>query len=168
MDETIYNSAFGYKKVIDTSFDINIGLGLKNNNSVNFDLGVDVRNTRNHTDNKEEIYASASTTCSAYQLSMNMFDQADLKNDFKKGVAMMPTDFDMETYARFLTVFGTHYVSEMKVGGRWGLQMSFKSETYQALIDHHVNVHAGVKFVAGVASGGASINSTNDETTQYT
>jgi len=47
------------------------------------------------------------------------------------------------------------------------MQMSFKSDSYQALLDHNVNVHAGITFVAGTINGGVHINSTNDRRTTY-
>merc|ERR1719330_792067 len=79
MNTNIYNSAYSYKHIIDTSFDINANIGFKGPNgasdSVNFELGVDVRNTRNHTDNRSQIYSHTSATCTRYQLQMNIFDQ---------------------------------------------------------------------------------------------
>jgi len=79
----------------------------------------------------------------------------------------MPVEFNMDAYAQFLRAFGTHYVSSMKVGGRWGMQMSFKSNSYQALIDNNVNVNLGINAVAGAVSGGIGLNYTNDRKTHY-
>jgi len=166
-----YNSAYSYKHMINTAFSANLNIGdiggKNSGNNVDLNFGIDVRNTKNHTDNRSRIYSHSSAVCTRYQLEMNMFEQANLTDDFQRGVEMMPVDFDMDTYARFLTAFGTHYVSSMKVGGRWGMQMTFKSNAYQALLNHDVNVHAGITFVAGSVSGGLGINTTNDRAASY-
>lgn len=167
MSEQVYNSAYSYQKLISTSFDIDVNIGIPGGSSVDFSFGIDVRNTRNHTDTKEEIYAHVSATCTRYQLSMFLFDQANVSTDFDRAVAQMPVDFDMDAYARLISAFGTHYVSQMKAGGRWGLQMSFKSDKYQALIDNYIDIHAGIKFVAGQSNGNIQANHTEDEKTTY-
>jgi len=167
MKQENYNSAYSYQKMIDNSFDISAKIGLPSQASIDFNLGVDVRNTRNHTNNQEEVYAHVSSTCTAYQLSMNLFKQPNITEDFQYGVQAMPVDYDIDEYAELMDAYGTHYISELKAGGRWGLQMSFKSKDYQSLLDNYVDVHAGIGFTAGASSGKLNISSKTDEKTMY-
>lgn len=64
----------------------------------------------------------------------------------------------------FLGEFGTHAVTQMKVGGRWGWQMEFRADDYQALLDDSVDVSAGIKF-AGLVSAGVKSSTTVDTKT---
>jgi len=167
MQEQIYNTAYSYQRIIDSSFDIDLHLGKPGEASVDFSFGIEVRNTRNHTDNRAEIYAHVSAICTKYQLEMNIFDQAPVTRDFERAIELMPLEFNMRPYARLLDVYGTHYINSMKTGGRWGMQMTFKTKDFTALIEDHVDVNAGIRFVAGAANGGVRINSTDDRRTTY-
>jgi len=171
MHSKTYNSAYTYKHMINVGFNIGANIGFKGpkgaSDNVNFEFGIDVRKTRNHTNDRSRIYAQASAVCTAYQLIMNQFFLPNVTENFERGVAMMPVAFDMDAYASFLRAFGTHYVTSMKVGGRFGMQMTFKSNKYQALIDNNVNVNLGIHAVVGAVSGGFGINVTNDRKTQY-
>lgn len=45
--------------------------------------------------------------------------------------------------------------------------MMFKAKSYDALLDHHVDVTAGIGFTAGQSSGKLNITSSKDEKTMY-
>jgi len=171
MHEKMYNSAYSYKHLINVGFNIGLNLGFNTSAgasaNVNFEFGVDVKKVRNHTNDRSRIYAHADAVCTRYQLMMNQFFLPNTTMNFERGVAMMPETFDMDTYATFLRAFGTHYVSGLKVGGRWGLQMTFKSNNYQALINNQVNVNLGIKVMVGAMGGNIGINATTDTKTHY-
>lgn len=164
MQQNMFNSFYTYQQLIKTNFDIDFHIGSK----ADFSFGIDSRNLRNHTDNLQEVYAHMTAVCTAYQLSMFTFDMPTLNRDFQTAVKMMPEEYDQSAYNLMIREFGTHYINQMKVGGRWGQQFTFKSDDYTALEENEIDIHFGITAMANAdAGGGLHFNSSDQRDTAY-
>lgn len=165
VDVNMFNSLFGYQRLIKTRFAIQGGYG-----PASFSFGIESTKIRKKTDNREEIYAHASAVCSAYQIAMHTGKQAPVNANFQHFVKNLPLEYDQEAYTKMIKEFGTHYINRMKVGGRWGHQMVFKSSDYAALEDDEIKVDFEIKAAVGGASkggGGLKFDHTDKTTTNY-
>ncbi|XP_053115012.1 perforin-1-like [Hemicordylus capensis] len=55
-------------------------------------------------------------SCEHYRLRLH--NQPQLSSDFFQAVARLPRKFDPEEYRRFISIYGTHYISQVHLGGR--------------------------------------------------
>jgi len=144
----IFSSAYDYQHNVDNGISLSAGfMGLE------FSLSLDFKHIDNETRSNTSIFAQVSAKCTAYQLTMKTFDHPEVDLNFVEGVNSLPDHYDEATYMRFLQVFGTHVVTQLQVGGRWGWQMSFNHFAYTNMLDNSIDVAAGISYAGEVKAG---------------
>jgi len=144
----ILSSAYDYQHTVDNGISLNAGFG-----GLEFSLSLDFKQIDNETKSNHSIFAQVSARCAAYQLTMHTFDHPDVDSNFVAGVDTLPEHYDEASYMRFLRAFGTHVVTQLQVGGRWGWQMSFNRFSYTNMLDNSINVEAGIEYNGKVRAG---------------
>jgi len=146
--QTMINSAYSYKRAVETGIDI-----AGNVFGVEFDFSVDTVHVRQTTESKKSIFAQVDAMCSAYKLTMFTYDHPPVSSNFLAGVKSLPDTYDEDAYMNFLRAFGTHVVTQMILGGRWGWQSEFKLDDFQLLMDDSVDVSLYLGYAAKVKAG---------------
>jgi len=149
-------SAYDYQQGLSVGFSVDVGY-----DGLQFTLGMEFGTVKAKTEEHDSIYAQVTSVCAAYDLTMHMFDHPDVDPNFAAGVDSLPADYDEGAYMTFLSRFGTHVITSLMAGGRWGWQMSFEWNRYVSMLDDHINVEAGIKY-AGEVNAGFSLNSSAD------
>merc|ERR1719390_525270 len=73
----IINSAYSYKRSVDTGIDI-----AGNFFGVEFDFSIDTEHVRETTETQKSIFAHIDAMCSAYKLTMFMYDHPPVSSNF--------------------------------------------------------------------------------------
>jgi len=149
-----------YIKVIGdaSSYEQAIGVNVAGNFSdvdFKFDLSVDYQHVEKDTQSHENVFAHVTCNCSAYDLTMHIFDHPAVDEDFILGSEMLPAQYDEELYMAFIREFGTHVLTQVRVGGRWGWQMEFSKMSWSHMESTGINISAGIayagKWTAGIS-----------------
>jgi hypothetical protein len=157
--QTVMNSAYDYQQSVATGIGINFeAFGAA------FQFSVESKHISQTTDTQQSIYAQLESTCAVYQLAMNVYDPPVVSSDFLEGAKSLPLSYDEDAYMTFIQVFGTHYIRQLKLGGRWGWLIEFSMKDFQSMLDDQVNFNLGLSY-AGRIKAGLNINSTTDENT---
>jgi hypothetical protein len=146
--QTMINSAYSYKRAVETGIDIS-----GNFFGVEFDFSIDTEHVRETTETQKSIFSQIDAMCSAYKLTMFMYDHPPVSSNFLAGVKSLPDSYDEDAYMNFLRDFGTHVVTQMILGGRWGWQSEFKLDDFKLLMDDSVDVSLYLGYAAQVKAG---------------
>jgi len=156
-DSKIMASAYDYQNTVED------GIGLSGGfMGVEFSLSTDMKKVDHQTRNKTSIFAQVQAKCSAYRLTMHTYDHPPLDPNFVAGVKYLPNDYSEAEYMQFLKNFGTHAVTQLQVGGRWGWQMTFNYQSYVNMLDDSVDVSFGIS-VAAQAKAGFNVSHKEDK-----
>lgn len=156
----IINSAYEYEKTVSDSVDIT-----GEYKGVQGGFNSQSKNVNQRTQHRQSIFAHVTSLCSVYKLTMHTFDHPPLDPNFKKGVEFLPLKYDESAYMEFLKVFGTHVVTDMTLGGRWGWQSEFKLDDWQTMTNYNIDIAASLSY-AGKAKAGLKVDHSVDQKVQ--
>jgi len=158
---TMIYSGYDYQHAVSTGVSLNAGfMGLE------FTLSTDFQKTENQTRSNTSVFAQVTAECAAYELTMHTYDHPPVDANFKLGVQYgLTEEYNEAMYMEFIQNFGTHVVTQLDVGGRWGWQMAFDRFNYVSMLDHSVDVNAGIEY-AGQVKAGIHV-SHSDKTSDY-
>jgi hypothetical protein len=156
-----FNNSDDYRKDLNVTFDIpNISyenstrLPNPDLESIAFQFSVDSRNVFHKTQQDNVTFSMGSFTCAVYRLESDFFAHPDLDENFVVGVKeFLTVDYNEEVYLTFIQQFGTHLVSGLTSGGRWGLQTEYSKHDLEVLTDKGVNVTLGLAVQAEISAG---------------
>ncbi|KAK7474477.1 hypothetical protein BaRGS_00034299 [Batillaria attramentaria] len=100
------------------SFDVNAGIGV-NSRKFAFSASSSYSKVQNTVLKEEKNVQSLGATFSSWQIELQHVDVLDLGVDAQREVSELPATYIENTgaYERFISQFGTHYISEGKFGG---------------------------------------------------
>jgi len=156
----VINSAYTYEKTVSNSVDLT-----GEYSGVQGEFSVESKHVQQRTDNRQSIFAQIQSLCSVYKLTMHLFDHPPLDGNFIAGVKSLPTSYNQDAYMEFLKSFGTHVIVDMTLGGRWGWQMEFKLDDWQAMTDYSIDIAASLSY-AGKAKAGLKVDHSVDTKVQ--
>jgi hypothetical protein len=152
----MFNNSEQYRKELNGTFSINASDPSSSADlaPVAFQFSIDSRNIWHKTQQDNTTFVQESFTCAAYRLEANLFVHPDLNENFVVGVKeFLTAEYNEEMYMGFIQQFGTHLVSGLTSGGRWGLQSEYSKHDLETLSDKGVDVDVGLKVQAQVAAG---------------
>ena len=99
-------------------------------------------------------YVSSHANCEAYVASVQI-NTMPLSHAFKKAVHDLPSEStNLEDYKDFIQHWGTHTVTTLTMGGRYGVQSSVTNDDYTSMASTGLDIKAAAKY-----SGIVSLNS---------
>ena len=157
--ETILNDSFDYQNSVSVGFDINLDLF-----GAAFQFGIDSKHVADTTISKESIYAQLESSCAVYQLNMNRYKTPNVSEEFFYGAQSLTDIYDEDTYMQFIQTFGTHYIGQLRLGGRWGWLIEMKRNSFQKMLDDSIDWQLGLQY-AGKVKAGFNVNGSVDTKT---
>jgi MAC/Perforin domain len=81
------------------------------------------------------VYVSTMGVCSVYSSSYNTYEvnSVEFQSNFINGVNSLTQTSDVNSFYGFLDAFGTHSISAMKMGSRYGEVSKFTEDNYMRL-----------------------------------
>ena len=160
--EKLLNDGFDYQNQVTLGFGIDLELF-----GASFQFSIDSKHITKTTIDEESIYAIMESTCAAYQLNMNAYLTPNITDDFRYGVDTLTDVYDETAYMTFIQTFGTHYIRELRLGGRWGWLIEFKRKSFQKMLDDSINWNIGLSY-AGKVKAGFNLNGSTETNTVTT
>jgi len=95
-------------------------------------------------------------TCCTYWVCLNTFTQPEFNNNFKNELDHLPRNYNANEYMRFVSIFGTHYINQARMGALYGEQSTISAESWERMVSKGVNIGAAAsysgKFSVGVST----------------
>lgn len=64
----------------------------------------------------------------------------ELTENFAIGASTLPVQYDEGSYYHFLEAFGTHYISKLKMGARYGYLSVFEEENWKSIVNSDLKI----------------------------
>ena len=151
--ETILNDSFDYQNSVSVGFNVNLDLF-----GAAFQFGIDSKHVSDTTITQDSIFAQLESTCAAYQLNMNRYKTPNVTEEFVYGAQSLTDIYDEAAYMEFIQTFGTHYIQQLRLGGRWGWLIEMNRKSFQKMLDDSINWQLGLKYAGEIKAGGKSSN----------
>ena len=81
------------------------------------------------TTSDKHIYSSA--VCDVYKAKMNAYDPPKLHESFIKALMSLPLNYDEKQYFKLIDNYGTHAVTEINMGARYGMISTISEKSYE-------------------------------------
>jgi hypothetical protein len=119
-----------------------------------FSASTDYKSVSESTSTNNRTFVQTDAVCSMYCAQVMMYTPPNLTNNFLTGLATLqrtldPTD--MAAYYTFIGQFGTHVITGLIMGSRYGQLYEFTSESYSSLLSSNLKVEASAGY-AGLFS----------------
>ncbi len=87
-----------------------------------FSLSVEWKTVHNKTIHDQSVFISSSASCEVYEMEVPTFADIELSDDFVAGVKY---SLEHKNWEKFIEIFGTHYLHQTVLGGRFELVTEF-------------------------------------------
>ena len=118
--------------------------------AASFSASADYQEVHQSTQSRQTVYVSSQAQCQAYGASI---DYATFTDDFVNAIRYLPEVLNSSTkhdYLTFIQQYGTHIVTALKMGGRFGVRSEFATSNYSGLYSHNINVKATAGYSGSV------------------
>ena len=120
-----------------------------------FSASADYHEVKQRTEYGEYVFVSSEAECQAYGASIRDADSR-LSEDFIMDVAHLPTtNSSLDEYLEFIQMRGTHIVTSLIMGGRFGVISEFSTENYGYLSSGRTNIKATAGYSGYTLIGGS-------------
>jgi len=100
-------------------------------------------------------------------MALQQYTPAKQSENFEAGLRSLPAEFgDGEAYFDFLDTFGTHYVTSMAFGSRFGFTSFFTEEAWHKVQKTGVQVDVAASYEGLVKAGGSVDTSSKKQAQQ--
>ncbi|XP_067838463.1 complement component C7-like [Heptranchias perlo] len=86
-----------------------------------YDRGGSNFNSQNNQKSKEQVYLSVENEVEVAQFITNRPDKLQLPSSFRRELFQLPSVYDYTTYRKVIEHYGTHYLRQGSLGGRYSL-----------------------------------------------
>lgn len=128
-----------------------------------FAANRDYRLVSDTTKNNQTIIVQSSAQCVLYAVALYLNDAPKLDPAFLTLVAQLPTTYDEYAYTTLVDKYGTHVVTSMNLGGRFGQRSALADIGYVDLLKGNVNIEYSAALAAQVSSGDSNMTPTQKE-----
>jgi hypothetical protein len=130
-----------------------------------FSASSDYRRVQTGTSDQHSVFTTTSASCSVYDGFLNLYDMPDLHDDFVHSILELPdASYDAVAYMKFLDTFGTHFVSDLTMGAKFGFLSEISDDSYKKSLEMHLKLEFAASASAWGISGSA--HSMTDEEKQ--
>ena len=93
-----------------------------------------------------DIHVSSTAVCDVYKARMNPYDPPKLHEQFIKALMTLPTNYDEGQYFKFLDYYGTHAVTELNMGARYGMISTISEKDSEKFNSNRLAIEAAASF----------------------
>ena len=123
-----------------------------------FSASAGSKSTKETTSSHENRFYSAKADCTVYVAEID-YDHANISDVFKKIVHQLGTNItdqqQLNGYYKLIAQYGTHFVSSVTMGGRYGYRSEMSNSKAMELSSQGINVNVAAGY-SGVVSVSAS------------
>jgi hypothetical protein len=120
-----------------------------------FEASVDFHDFQTKTSNSSLKVMFSMAECSAYTIVTNAYVMPNYTADFRTALSSLPESYgDGEEYFDLLDSFGTHMLSQVVMGARYGFMWELEERNWSNIVDAGVNTKVAASAEAEVKAGG--------------
>ena len=125
-----------------------------------FSASSDYQKVKQTTSSGESMFISSEAECQAYGASI---EDTQISKAFTDAVMHLPTaSSSLDEYTEFLQVWGTHVVTSLIMGGRYGVRSELTTKNYSTLSSSQFNIKAAAGY-SGFVSISASASTEQEK-----
>lgn len=126
-----------------------------NDIEASFEASVDFHEFQTKTQNKSKRVMWSQAECSSFQVTMSGLVMPNYTADFRTALEQLPDAYgDGEAYFDFLDNYGTHVLSHVTLGARYGFKWELEERQWSKMVDMGVDAKVGASAEAEVKVGG--------------
>ncbi len=123
-----------------------------------FSANADYQYIQHSIENESNLFVSSSASCQVYQSYLTTFDLPAFDPNFYNAIMQAPSEYEDEYYLeQIIGHFGTHVTIMIIMGGAYGQQNAFTSQSLQQLQSSNLSISLAASYSALMASGSASV-----------
>lgn len=164
--DTEITSESSYKRELST--EVGVAASIE---GIEFSASIGFKDVFSSTSEKKIAFYETKAECKVYTGALHTFDPPALDPRFIKGLKSLNKAFkdDNNSYWKFIGFFGTHIVTEVKMGARFGATSKLTFDKLAKMRSNSLNIKSALsipKLVNITRSGGLSVDTsdTNSET----
>jgi len=133
-----------------------------------FKASTDYSYVEKHTSQQESVFTKSAALCEVFELTLRDYTPPPFSDDFLIGVSRLRGSYDPQQpknpYSKFISVFGTHFVTSVRLGGKFGQQSEISSSNWTYLTHSTLNVEVSASASAfGVSAAASFMTETQKE-----
>ena len=129
---SLMSNSFDFQREFQSSMTVSSGV----DGIFGFSASKSVKEIQRQSESRSEIFTYVLANCAVHVVNFNLqgTDAKDLvlDDDFKAAVANLPAHEDRAAYSGFIKTFGTHFLSQVALGGMAWSRVSSKTEKVQS------------------------------------
>lgn len=153
-----------FQKTISAGFDLKGTMP-----KYSFHASMEYKNIRESSKSSQKIFINASAECTSHKISLPV--KLTLDGNFKNMVNQLNNTYadNKENYMIFLDYFGTHFMTTLHMGARYGKVWTFEKSTYNSTVTNQLDAKVGGEYkgVEVEVTGGYKASTYNAETKAY-
>lgn len=127
-----------------------------------FGASADFNSVKEGTKDRETTYTSSLARCTTYTVYVEDFSHLSFHKDFAKEVKNLLTEYNAKDenspYISFIEKYGTHLISKLIMGGRFGILSSLDKQGMKSLSDKgfKASISAGYSGIVDVSASAST------------
>lgn len=118
-----------------------------------FRSSLDFKKVDDVTRNNRTVVVQSLAQCEYYSVRFDNVYSASLAPDFLRLAMSLPAVYNEEAYYELVRAYGTHVITGMSLGGRFGQQSTFYDLDYVDVIKSGSSIQRKAEYAAVVAAG---------------
>jgi len=148
--------AKSYQKQLETKVEASFGIPF----IARFTASTGFKKMEQSSKAHSTLYTMTEASCCAYWVCLNSAEQPPFNNNFKTELNSLPEEYNANAYIRFISIFGTHYIREARMGARYGEQSTISKESWGKMVSDGVNVGVAASYSGKFSIGGSTMTNT--------
>lgn len=110
--------------------------------------------------NSKKVYVTSTAKCVVYSAAQHNYEKPAVSKNFVKGVHSLGDN--IADYHKFISTFGTHYITSIKMGAKFGFTSKFDQSSFTKMLKEGLNVEVSASVSASRFSADVSTKIAKD------
>mmetsp|Transcript_58178 Transcript_58178/g.67055 ORF Transcript_58178/g.67055 Transcript_58178/m.67055 type:complete len:549 (+) Transcript_58178:3-1649(+) len=128
-----------------------------------FKASTDFKSMEKSTTTTSDKHIYSTAVCDVYRAKSNAYNPPRLHSDFINALKTLPLNYDEGQYMEFLDNYGTHAVTEINMGARYGMMSTISERTYDQFRSESLTVTVAASATIYGISGGVDTRTSNEK-----
>jgi hypothetical protein len=128
-----------------------------------FSASTDYKHVEQGSSKERHLFTHSEASCCAYTAGIETYTPPPLDLQFITAVKTLPLEYDQSAYAEFIHTFGTHFVTEVTMGGLFGQQSEITEKSWSKMVQDGLDIKTAAKFSGYGATAKATFERETEE-----
>eukprot|EP01052_Picozoa_sp_SAG31_P020154 SAG31_NODE_1503_length_8079_cov_5.930827_3_plen_579_part_00 len=144
-DTEVIRGTHSYTSSVEGKVELDAHVGVPSLFGAAFKASLDYKTVETSTSHEHNVFLKSGAECCVYIASIQAYNLPQISTNFRNAVSAMNYPYDpddtvsRESFYEFIREFGTHVVTRMSMGARFGLVSEMSENDYSSLLTRHVD-----------------------------